>query len=1124
MHRTKYYLTSLFALLLVQACGSETPVEEPEPEPEVPECTYDMACDSGKCLDTGKCAPFVTIGESCGAEAVCKEPYICKDGVCADDPTYGLKLCTSDSACHDSHKCLPSGYCAVNAELGDSCDAYRICVGDLECREGRCARKACETEADCPENTVCELNQCIELTVLEAGKDCDPGSRTAVCAEGLDCVGNVCVESAEATGCKTDDDCADEKQHKQCLSSGVCGTIVKLGEFCDRRFVCEEGLDCNIFCQNTRQENESCDPEGYQMCAEDLLCVDGSCRKYEYQLGLGADCNDEYQFCSDKYECLRGKCSQYVGQNETCGEDKFQFCRSGFDCISSMCTQVSVECAQTSDCQEKDSFCCIDESCGPQKNKCVPYNDEITHDEQCRLDTKPGIFEAQIQCRWQPTGMEVGSKNVELPPLVGHFGNKQGLKTVVAVWSYDPTVLRFINPETCETLESLKYSMNDRWYNSLAAADLDGDGLLELIAVDSKKRPVAFKYNASLKKHEVWWNADLEDAGSILSIYDINGDGKPEVVLGEAVIDATTGETIYAGANKYDYQTSAIGNFDRNAEGMATLAISNHVYKWDDENKTWKQIAEFPTGTAKQYYHLAYADFGTSADSSSRFDFTKLDGTPEIVATGDSKLFILELVPKTGAPGKYKANKIMEVSGFEVGGPITIGDFNNDGLPEIGMASKGQFGVYDPKCKGYEEGKCADKNILWERWSQDASSGTTGSSLFDFDGDGQAEAVYADECFTRVYEGKTGRILFSAKRSSDTSIEGPVVSDIDGDGSAEILMGSDVPMDCYDDTNKLVSGGVDPIHEGIRCIDDEDCPSGKNCNQEIGLCTCTTDDECNSQYIKGKLVTQYACADPIHPEVGLMRNSDNGASRSMVKAIGTRPDGWKSGDYKVCRATRKTSDIGIGDLMIFKDRLDRWVSSRPLWNQHAYNIINIEDNGKIPTTEQWLKNWLEKNYKLTILDSDAPRMVHNNYRMNRQGEFGAGLSPDITGRFISGSICGTTDDGRRVISGKLCNRGTKPVSMNLPASFFFYDENAADHRGEKICTSYTNANVGVGECAQVGCEVSEAQLKSFEGRKVIMVSNLDEHGFPSTIECNSENNIDTITIDKCEKEPIIIVN
>ena len=1120
MHHSKYYLISLFALLLVQACGSETPEQEPT-EPETPECTYNSSCESDICLPTGKCAPMVDLGEACGAEAACKKPYTCQGGTCAEDPTYGLKLCTNDNACHDSHKCLPSGYCAVDAKLGDKCDEYRICTGNMECRDGRCSRQSCSSQEDCAVNQICEMSQCIEVTILEAGSACSPDSRTAICAEGLTCMSNVCSDGIVVTGCESDADCADEPQHKTCLKTGVCGSIVKIGDFCDTKFVCEDGLDCNILCQHTRQENDTCDPEKYQICADDLGCFDGICRRYEHQLGLGAECNSEYLFCADKYDCRKGKCSQTVGENETCGDDKSLYCKSGFQCISSICTQAVVECATSADCQEKDSFCCLDDDCGAQ-NKCVPYNEKITHDTQCRLEPKPGIFEAQIQCRWQPTGAEINSKNVELPPLVGHFGNKLNLPTVIAVWSYDPTVLRFIHPETCETLESLKYAMNDRWYNSLAAADLDGDGLLELIAVDSKKRPVAFKYNG--KKHEVMWNSDLEGAGSILSIHDINGDGKPEIILGEAVIDATTGKTIYAGDTKYDYQTSAIGNFDKDANGMATLVINDRVLKWDDTNKLWKLIANLPAGTAKQYYHLAYADFGTSADASSRFDFTKLDGIPEIVATGDNKLFIIELVPKTGAPGKYKANKVMEVSGFEVGGPLTIGDFNNDGLPEIGMASKGQFGVYDPKCKGYEEGRCADKNILWERWSQDASSGTTGSSLFDFDGDGQAEAVYADECFTRVYDGKTGRILFSAKRSSDTSIEGPVVADIDGDGSAEILMGSDIQMNCYDDSNKLVSGGVDPIHEGIRCLDDEDCPSGKNCNPSIGLCTCTSDDECNSQYINGKLVTQYTCADPIHPEVGLMRNANNAESRLMVQAIGTRPDGWKSGDYKVCRATRKTSDIGISDLMIFKDRLDRWVSSRPLWNQHAYNIINIEDDGKLPTVEQWLKYWLEKNYKLTIADSDAPRPVYNNYRMNRQGEYGSGLAPDITGRFISGSICGTTEDGRRVISGQLCNRGTKPVSMNLPASFFFYDENATDHLGEKICTSYTNSNVGVGECAQVGCTVTEQQLESLEGRKVIMVSNLDEHGFASTVECNANNNIDTITIDKCEKDPIIIVN
>ncbi|MBQ8036523.1 MAG: hypothetical protein IJ268_05960, partial [Proteobacteria bacterium] len=500
MNRSKYYLTTLFALILAQACGSEAPKDEEKPDPEGPECTYDSACESGICLETGKCAPLVSLGEACGAEAACKKPYICKDGTCAVDPTYGLKLCTSDSACHDSHKCLPSGYCAVMVDLGGNCDEYRICVGSNECRDGRCARKTCETQDDCPDGTLCELSQCIEVTVLEAGQACDPGSRTAVCAEGLTCMSNVCSDGIDIKGCESDDDCAEEPQHKQCLSTGVCGTIVQLGEFCDSRYVCADGLDCNIFCQKTKQENETCSDEVYEMCGDGLVCIEGTCRKYEHQLGLGEACNDFYRFCDDKYECRSGKCSQFVGENETCGEDKSLYCKSGFQCISSICTHATVECTQTSDCQERDSFCCLGDDCGAQ-NKCVPYNETITHDSQCRLETKPGIFEAQIQCRWQPTGMEVGSKNVELPPLVGHFGNKLGLKTVIAVWSYDPTVLRFIHPETCETIESLKYSMNDRWYNSLAAVDLDGDGLLELIAVDSKKRPVAFKYNAAAKKH-----------------------------------------------------------------------------------------------------------------------------------------------------------------------------------------------------------------------------------------------------------------------------------------------------------------------------------------------------------------------------------------------------------------------------------------------------------------------------------------------------------------------------------------------------------------------------------------------------------------------------------------------
>ena len=63
----------------------------------------------------------------------------------------------------------------------------------------------------------------------------------------------------------------------------------------------------------------------------------------------------------------------------------------------------------------------------------------------------------------------------------------------------------------------------------------------------------------------------------------------------------------------------------------------------------------------------------------------------------------------------------------------------------------------------------------------------TGSSVFDFNADGKAEAVYADECFLRIYDGTTGQVQFSASRSSGTTYENPVIADVDGDFHTEIV-------------------------------------------------------------------------------------------------------------------------------------------------------------------------------------------------------------------------------------------------------------------------------------------------------------------------------------------------
>ena len=999
-----------------------------------------------------------------------------------------------------------------------------------QCVPSECASHECLDNGECKPvktdpkpNDECKDGSCeSEVTYLAEGDECTAGDKTKVCKTPLKCYEGHCTKTDDielGKSCASDEDCADDEKFTTCMDNGHCGYIAKIGEDCTETtggmVKCEEGTICDGVCYKILAIGDACESgDNLHVCdmANNQFCIDGTCNEMQMALGRGSECNDSYKFCASDLTCLEGFCTEIAGEEEPCDPDVHLICPETMACIKGKCEPVMGNCTKTSDCTEKDTFCCTNESCGAV-GKCIPYNEEVTHDETCRFKTKPGIFEAQIQCRWQPNdGVEKGSTKVEMPPLVGHFGNKSGLKTIIAVYSYSPTVIRFIDPENCDTLESLKVGLTGRWSNYPAAADLDGDGYMEFITSLSSNTAVAYRWDEAQQKHVEMWHAHNDanknntSSNGPIMVYDVNGDGKPEVIAGTTVINGQTGLVMFSGSNGSS-NTFSIGNFDNDPNGYASQLRNDGIWKWDNDNQKWVQKLKM-SGQG----HTAYADFGTPGATAADFDYTKLDGKPEYVFSGGSKL--LMFADHVKDDGSHEAQQLMSVTGYSTGGPVTIGDFNNDGLPEIGIASSGLFGVYDPKCKAYEVGRCADQYVMWERWSQDASSGSTGSSLFDFDGDGQSEAVYADECFTRVYDGKTGRVLFSARRSSDTSIEAPVIADVDGDGSAEIIMGSDNNQSC---------DSTDQIHEGIRCEVDEDCPNSIHCETSVGLCVCTKDTDCNTQYITKTdgtkvLVDQYVCTNPIHPDSGFKRNT-NGKGRAFVKTKGSAADGNPS--YKVCRATRKTTNIGTADMMIFKDRLDRWVSSRTMWSQHAYNIININDDGTIADNATWLDRWRAKLTDKTIDGTSYPRPKYNNYRLNSQGEYGAGMAPDITGRFNPGSICGTTSEGKYVISGKLCNRGTKPAGKDLPASFFYLNDDGT--RGERICTSYTTNVFGVGECDNVGCVITETQLKELEGKKVMMVSNLDEFDHNAIVECNESNNTDTTTIDKCEAE-IVIVN
>lgn len=200
----------------------------------------------------------------------------------------------------------------------------------------------------------------------------------------------------------------------------------------------------------------------------------------------------------------------------------------------------------------------------------------------------------------------------------------------------------------------------------------------------------------------------------------------------------------------------------------------------------------------------------------------------------------------------------------------------------------------------------------------------------------------------------------------------------------------------------------------------------------------------------------------------------------------------------VCRAIRSNSERVTG-VRVMKDRLDRWVSSRNIWNQHAYSITNVNDDQTVPSTSQWLQNFLAS--------------ALNNFRQNKQGKVAANYAPDITGRFV-GETCAR--DGDVVLLGaEVCNRGMKIIASLMPASFYAYGH---DEEGKEtyqhLCTSYTSENVPVGGCLHVTCTIDDVITGD-----VVLIVNDDGKGGRTSIECNEKNNGDRTTIKDC---PVVI--
>ncbi len=508
-------------------------------------------------------------------------------------------------------------------------------------------------------------------------------------------------------------------------------------------------------------------------------------------------CGEDATCCAADEECAAGACMPACASGVRCGADASICCDGGQVCVSDACVTPTGTCMDSFDCE-------IGEFCEPTLGQCLPQFDPVT----CAYE--PEFEDIEVVLEWS----YIEDQSISSPMIADL--DADGVPEVVMITTvdegggYEAGDLVVLDGATglpkWRVDHGVAGAVGPHGRSTVGIADIDGDDAPDIVYAG---RPagggsVIQAYdglgNFLWASHDVGGESHGFDVvNGAPSFGNFDDDAGAEVVFGAAVIDNDglvvwdqDGDGAGFGTNGgYTGGISAI--VDLTGDGFAEIVSGRHAWSVDWQPGPVVTLAPlWDAGAPDGYPAIADLD---------------LDGDPEVVLVAGGTVRVLDggsglawcgVDPSDAmcvADATLRTDAIA-IPGGGIGGPPTIADFDGDGRPEIAAAGGSSYSVYDLAREGEElvvpmgDPVPVDGSIYvrWSQTTQDQSSNATGSSVFDFQGDGIAEVVYADECYMRVYSGVDGTVLFEEPNSSATIHEYPLVVDVDGDGNSEIVV------------------------------------------------------------------------------------------------------------------------------------------------------------------------------------------------------------------------------------------------------------------------------------------------------------------------------------------------